>query len=364
MAILFGTTADGETLPVEVNEFGQLIAEGLNGPPGPPGPPGIGQLPPDPFEGAILGWKDDTLSWLGAPAPLPANTYGPIVSYSDGVLVLENSVSLPYLTSIYLSDNEGAVAIWSPFTAPITSINPSGTVGPFTFAFSSVDGLGDFSVGDLVQGDVDESAVWSDQTSLSSGTYDGGKSPLNFFGSYPRTAAMQPNNYDAIISLDLDFVVPVGGVVVTYLHPHSILELLYQGEVKEVIDSGPAATSCTNQTYAGPIDKIKMSQSTTSDVFVTDIRVNGLALVNTGVPNNNAYVTNVDATSMTVSAGTWYLGSRVFGPEKSGLGTVQTTVNNTIVLRENNDEWKAGFYVTAPDQMLAARLVRANELRK
>lgn len=46
MAILYGTTADGSTLPVQVDEFGNLVAQGLpgqqgiQGPPGPPGPVG------------------------------------------------------------------------------------------------------------------------------------------------------------------------------------------------------------------------------------------------------------------------------------------------------------------------------------
>lgn len=40
MAILYGTTADGQSLPVQVNEFGQLVAQGLQGPPGPEGPEG------------------------------------------------------------------------------------------------------------------------------------------------------------------------------------------------------------------------------------------------------------------------------------------------------------------------------------
>lgn len=40
MAILYGTTADGESLPVQVNEFGQLVAQGVPGPPGPEGPQG------------------------------------------------------------------------------------------------------------------------------------------------------------------------------------------------------------------------------------------------------------------------------------------------------------------------------------
>ena len=49
MATLFGTTAEGESLPVQVNEFGQLVAQGLpglQGPPGPEGPMGpVGNVP-------------------------------------------------------------------------------------------------------------------------------------------------------------------------------------------------------------------------------------------------------------------------------------------------------------------------------
>ena len=37
MAILQGTMATGEVIPVQVNNRGQLVAEGLPGPPGPLG---------------------------------------------------------------------------------------------------------------------------------------------------------------------------------------------------------------------------------------------------------------------------------------------------------------------------------------
>jgi hypothetical protein len=46
MAVLFGTTSEGETLPVQVNASGQLVAQGMDGiagnegPPGKEGPPG------------------------------------------------------------------------------------------------------------------------------------------------------------------------------------------------------------------------------------------------------------------------------------------------------------------------------------
>ena len=56
MAILYGTTATGETLPVQVNASGQLVAQGMDGaqgpegpegPPGKPGPPGADGQPGD-----------------------------------------------------------------------------------------------------------------------------------------------------------------------------------------------------------------------------------------------------------------------------------------------------------------------------
>ena len=56
MAILFGTTPDGETLPVQVNEFGQLVAKGLpgeqgeQGEQGPIGPPGSFQFTQGSFD--------------------------------------------------------------------------------------------------------------------------------------------------------------------------------------------------------------------------------------------------------------------------------------------------------------------------
>ena len=71
--ILLGTQSNGETLPVQVDATGRLVAEGLQGeqgeqgiqgPPGPPGPSGEIELPPDPWEGAFLGWSNGQLAWL------------------------------------------------------------------------------------------------------------------------------------------------------------------------------------------------------------------------------------------------------------------------------------------------------------
>ena len=112
--ILLGTQSNGETLPVQVDATGRLVAEGLqgepgqpgadgaDGPPGTPGTPGtpgergpegpqgeqgiqgeIGpkgdkgdpgefELPPDPQEGEVLGWENGQLSWISLVPPEPS----------------------------------------------------------------------------------------------------------------------------------------------------------------------------------------------------------------------------------------------------------------------------------------------------
>ena len=65
MAILYGTQSNGETLPVQVNSYGQLVAKGLpgekgeKGEQGPPGPKGDKGDPGPPGEPASFEW----ISW-------------------------------------------------------------------------------------------------------------------------------------------------------------------------------------------------------------------------------------------------------------------------------------------------------------
>lgn len=100
MAILSGTTSDGQTLPVLVDQFGNLLAKGIKGDPGGDGPPG-----PKGEPGAVgdTGPKGDT----GVGLPLP---YGDDGSY----LILENGQ--PAWTSTPNPDPE-------PIKDPITWTN-------------------------------------------------------------------------------------------------------------------------------------------------------------------------------------------------------------------------------------------------
>lgn len=123
MAILLGTQSNGETLPVQVNEFGQLVAKGIEGETGEPGTPGTpgthGEpgaqgppgadggsfpLPPDPYEGAFLGWLNGELAWLGSPpVPVPAGIFGPIDGWnSDGVFTVVGDIPSQVAQGVYL----------------------------------------------------------------------------------------------------------------------------------------------------------------------------------------------------------------------------------------------------------------------
>ena len=109
--ILYGTQSNGETLPVQVDSTGRLVAEGLQGPEGPDGPPGGSfPLPPDPYEGALLGWLNGGLSWVGsAPIPIPEGVFGPITSYEEGVVTVEGEIPSSVQNGVYLKqvDSEG-----------------------------------------------------------------------------------------------------------------------------------------------------------------------------------------------------------------------------------------------------------------
>ncbi len=131
MAILYGTTADGDSLPVEVNEFGQLVAQGLPGEPGqpgPPGPPGTGELPPDPSNGDILVWENDQLAWQKPSSGMQ------IRQIQRGITALsQNNAEL--LVSISVVDPAKSVMSYLGFTAGNTTA--AGGLAPINVSLNS-----------------------------------------------------------------------------------------------------------------------------------------------------------------------------------------------------------------------------------
>ncbi len=123
MAILFGTTSTGNTLPVLVDQFGNLLAKGIPGDEGPPGPPGGAfALPPNPVDGDVLGWENGQLVWIGEP-PLPAGTFGPYVYYPNGSnLVVPQTPTLNNGDLLFMSDADGNTAYYTPTTSAIATV--------------------------------------------------------------------------------------------------------------------------------------------------------------------------------------------------------------------------------------------------
>lgn len=103
--ILLGTQSNGETLPVQVDATGRLVAEGLQGEQGPPGPiSGSFPLPADPYEGALLGWLNGQLAWIGTPpVPVPEGVFGPISDVPDpALLVVEGEIPATVGNGVYI----------------------------------------------------------------------------------------------------------------------------------------------------------------------------------------------------------------------------------------------------------------------
>ena len=105
--ILLGTQSNGETLPVQVDAFGRLVAEGLQGSEGPQGPEGPAggsfPLPADPYEGALLGWLNGELSWVGTPpVPIPPGAFGPITEVTNDYIAVAEEVPASIGTGVYL----------------------------------------------------------------------------------------------------------------------------------------------------------------------------------------------------------------------------------------------------------------------
>ena len=368
MAILYGTTATGETLPVEVNEFGQLVAEGL---PGPPGPPGIGELPPDPFEGAVLGWKDNKLSWLGGSVPLPPGTYGPITAYQGGVLTLASEVDLPYLAQFFLSNELGGEVIWTPTTSLISNVLDN------VLTLTDDTNLANFRVGDVVQG----GGVLN--TTVTGGPWQGSQSATTVAQVISVGGNINTNYSGNYFWSTLEFDPPIQG-----------------NEFKFYVEAGCTIRNDSNNQLATssgtgyllvPSDGTGLLSSVSFSVNGSQGQVTG-PYVDGVLTTNAVEIDQLNATasydipviasitaineappSITTDGGNWSGtdgtgvsdGERtVVGPEIMGQGSVQAVIGNTIILREDNGGWKLGEFITAPSQALAARYVYSDEIRK
>lgn len=382
MAILLGTQANGETLPVQVNEFGQLVAQGIDGTPGtpgvegPPGPPGIGQLPPDPFEGAVLGWEDGELVWIGVSVPLPLGTYGPFVyDFFAGTLTVPQDVN-QLINGQQLIQTD---ALGNQTTTQIT-----------TDLISNVGSVSDWN----------QSAVWSSQTT------NGGRTDL------PPSLIFNANTTDFCASgngssIDFTPAAPLSGALEIQANNQAVLNdfnrLTVTSDENNIsriqAKPYPEWTNCGQQTN---VTRIQLnSENAAGGSTMYRIRLNGKYLIDQGVNGSSGSFpllsfptfSNFDVFSVgdvvqlpdvkileiddrwkqiTVNGGTWQ-GTDFSGSPggqtsltklQSGAGSVLTATGGVIVLRSDNGEWSDGMWVTSPEQRIAARKIASTNIRK
>lgn len=145
MAILYGTQSNGETLPVLVDQFGNLLAKGIEGQQGPEGPPGPDggsfPLPPDPYEGAFLGWLNNGLAWIGTPpVPIPEGVFGPITAWNSSVgLTVEGEIpsQIAQGVRVYQCNQDGSIFVdgWNTTKLWSSSVRNSRPTDPAELGF-------------------------------------------------------------------------------------------------------------------------------------------------------------------------------------------------------------------------------------
>ena len=384
MAILYGTTGDGTTLPVLVDQFGNLLAKGIEGPPGPEGPPGIGQLPPDPYEGAILGWEDGELSWIGGSVPLPAGTYGPYtyIPGDERLDIPQDASALVNGQQIYMSDEKGnqvAVVISTdtianatqlpliPFDMPNMPTNGgvwySRDSGPFAITWSGAVANQDYirfiwSYTDAdridIDGDVNDGPFVLDRNDIEPAQ---GTGVLMQVSASSGTATVTLTNKNG----QNNFLIPEG---TTGYNPTTAAG--YEDTAVRIDLTFPTSNN---------FDKFEVGDV----VQTTEIRgiaIDGKPLVtDSSVFNQDgASITAIDPAgpTITVNGGSWLgadgsgdpNGQTEVSKSQSGSGSVFLGMDGAIVLRNNNKEWVDDFYVTAPEQRIAARKVASAAIRR
>ncbi len=338
---------------------------GPEGPQGPEGPAGSIDLPPDPYEGAVLGWQDGQLAWIGQSVTLPPGTYGPFtyIPGNEELRIPQDASELVNGQQIYMSDAEGNQANVTFATDTISSAgliptwNQSNEWSSYGRSFSSAQWKSVFNnTGGTVENNPARDIEWI-------------CSPANLAFSKIQVSGRG----EGVITYELN------GATMTHNLPRQ---------------AGEAAVFELEEGKVGTLNSIvmKMWHSSSPTAFGR-VFVDDKLLVDIGVPgdpglgtkltfptaNNfdkfqvgdvvqDPYVIiNIDSESepptITTDGGTW--GAEGNGPTNlstdwCGEGSVFLAADQAILLRENNKEWVDDFYVTAPAQQIAVRKVVQN----
>jgi hypothetical protein len=133
-----------------------------------------------------------------------------------------------------------------------------------------------------------------------------------------------------------------------------------------------SAASTSSQTYSlsNGLQTLEWSYDTAvanGYIYLLSITVESKLLVDPFIPNPDAVkiiIIDEDTSTITTNGGSWkgtdgsgdqQTGSPDIRKSVSGEGSVQVGLNGSIVLRADNGEWIDGYFVTAPEQTIAAR---------
>jgi len=366
MAILFGTTGDGTTLPVLVDQFGNLLAKGIPGDQGPPGPPGVGELPDNPYEGALLGWENNELAWVDGYPPLPAGTFGPFI-YSDfeGTLTVpQDASSLTSGDELFMSSSNGDAVTVYVQTSLITNVGSSGVL-----SFADNANFEKLHVNQQVQPGVLITAISGDTTpptiSVNGGSWygtdgtgnpgDGRYEPAEEWSS--TVSLLGSANYSFQNNLALfdgntnSFCGVVGTGALSNTDNCAVFALSQAISTTKIEIYGDGGTGAINGMWfndntpvtgnisstrswqtiydgtAFALNKIRWgTESTGGAVSISAIKINGFILIDSSIPGGP--------------------GEIQISVNNAGTGTVSVSTGSTIELATNNQEWIDGFYVT------------------
>ena len=301
MAILFGTTSTGTTLPVLVDQYGNLLAKGMPGAEGPPGPPGGAfALPPNPVDGDVLGWENGQLVWNPTP-PIPEGTYGPFTYFDNGSnLVVPQTPTLSSGELLFMSDADGNIAYYTPTTSAISSVVV--TPGGWTSAAAAEDN----AWSSVTYGDGKFVAVAQDGSNRVMYSTNG----IN----WTSLAAAENNSWQSVTYGDDKFVA-----------------VAYTGSNRVMYDATGTGAGVTELGFNSPNHDLQY-------FAVGDV-----------VDTSGTKVTSIDlsANKMNLDGGTWTTGETVVSStDISGTGSVDAVVGNRIDLQANNQHWIDGYYVT------------------
>tara|TARA_B100000674_G_C37971714_1_gene977307 strand:+ start:2787 stop:3887 length:1101 start_codon:yes stop_codon:yes gene_type:complete len=287
--------SDGEVLTVVDGNAAWAAPSGAPGPPGPEGPTGGAfPLPADPYEGALLGWLNGELAWVGAPpVPIPDNVFGPITAWSsgDGLLTVDGSIPDSVVNGVYLTQTDQSG----------TPVNPA---RQWNVAKSWTSCLADYQA-------------------------FSGYSGANSFDGNPGTQALATANY-SMVGLGIENVTTVQ----VYYHSGSSSTWTFyasanQGDSESVTgDNSYMQANPVTLHVNGKLESLEFNFNGEQHGGVYKILVDGLELVDESIGAAKCRVTSV--------------------PSSSTLLVVPSTSENFSV----------GSYLRAPEQRIAPRLWR------